>query len=337
MKIQASTVTLASQYSKIQEHHVSERLETWRDPPPQISDQARQLQANDQAAVQGTSKVAALQDEGLSADLALLKSLLEKLTGRTIRLLRFEPASSEPVTVNAPAANGETRDTPEGPKRAGWGLDYQREETYREAESMSFAASGSVQTADGRQIQFSATLSLSREYVSTSSERLQLGDRKDPLVLNYAAPAARLTGEQFGFDIDNNGTQEQLSRLADGSAFLALDQNADGKVNNGGELFGAQTGNGFAELAAYDSDQNGWIDESDAVYGKLSLWLQDETGGRLASLKEMNVGAIFLGSVASPFTLTTDAGVAQGETRATGVYLTESGEAKTVQQLDLFA
>ena len=37
------------------------------------------------------------------------------------------------------------------------------------------------------------------------------------------------------------------------------------------ELFGTKSGNGFADLAKYDSDGNGWIDEADA--GKRSMLL----------------------------------------------------------------
>ena len=41
----------------------------------------------------------------------------------------------------------------------------------------------------------------------------------------------------------------------------ALDINEDGKINDGKELFGTASGNGFGDLAAYDQDNNGWIDE----------------------------------------------------------------------------
>ena len=37
-------------------------------------------------------------------------------------------------------------------------------------------------------------------------------------------------------------------------------------------------GNGFSELAEYDSDGNGWIDENDEVYDQLKVWVKDENG-----------------------------------------------------------
>jgi hypothetical protein len=45
----------------------------------------------------------------------------------------------------------------------------------------------------------------------------------------------------------------------------------DGRVNDGRELFGPITGDGFAELAAYDDDGNNWIDENDGIYDNLSI------------------------------------------------------------------
>lgn len=48
-----------------------------------------------------------------------------------------------------------------------------------------------------------------------------------------------------------------------GGVFLALDKNGDSVINDGKELFGAATGQGFKELAIYDSDKNYWIDEND--------------------------------------------------------------------------
>ena len=39
-----------------------------------------------------------------------------------------------------------------------------------------------------------------------------------------------------------------------------------------------KTGNGFSELAEYDSDGNGWIDENDEVYDQLKVWVKDENG-----------------------------------------------------------
>jgi hypothetical protein len=116
-----------------------------------------------------------------------------------------------------------------------------------------------------------------------------------------------------------------------GSGFLAIDRNQDGKVNDGSELFGPRTGNGFAELAAYDSDGNGWIDENDPVFSDLKVWTQ----GGLYSLKDMGIGAISTESVETPFAIKDSANNLQGNVRGSGVYLSEDGDAGAAEQVDL--
>lgn len=159
---------------------------------------------------------------------------------------------------------------------------------------------------------------------------------KDPLVINFSGSAAQLTGAKFSFDLDADGKAEQVSFVSENSGFLALDRNSDGKVNSGSELFGPATGNGFSELAAYDLDRNGWIDENDAVYQKLGIWTKDADGkDGLSTLLQKNIGALYLGSVATPFDLKNSQNRLDGLVRSSGVYLNENGGAGTMQQIDL--
>ena len=121
-----------------------------------------------------------------------------------------------------------------------------------------------------------------------------------------------------------------------GSGFLALDKNGDGKINDGNELFGVKSGDGFADLAEYDSDGNGWIDENDEVFDKLKVWTRTEDGkDELKSLKDSGVGAIFLGAEDTEFTLEGEDGVLDGKVRKTGIFLKEDGSAGTIQHVDL--
>ena len=131
---------------------------------------------------------------------------------------------------------------------------------------------------------------------------------------------------------------DEISMLREGSGFLALDKNGDGKINDGSELFGTRSGNGFADLAVYDEDGNGWIDENDEIFDKLRVWSKDKDGKDvLKTLKEADVGAIYLGSTNSQFSLTDKKdNEVLGAVRSTGIYLKEStGMAGTVQQVDL--
>jgi hypothetical protein len=216
-------------------------------------------------------------------------------------------------------------------------IQIERHETYRESEQMSFTAGGIIKTADGKEINFSTQLNMSREFaaenVTSITEEIQW---KDPLVINFDGPAAQLTETKFSFDLDNDGILDQMSFLKSGSGFLALDKNQDGTINNGGELFGTASGNGFADLLQYDLDKNGWIDESDSIYEKLRIWTKDENGQDvLFALGQKGVGAIYLGNVDTQFSYKDAANQTEGQLRKTGIFLREDGTAGTVQQIDL--
>lgn len=210
-------------------------------------------------------------------------------------------------------------------------------ETLREYEATRFGANGTVRTADGRTIDFSLELDMCREYSCQRTVR-QSGsiELRDPLVINFDGKAAALSGERFEFDLDADGTVERIPGLAAGSAWLAFDRNRDGCINDGSELFGTRSGNGFADLALLDDDGNRWLDEADAAFSSLSLWEKNEAGDdTLSSLREKGVGAIYLGSATTPFALADADNEKHGYIRASGVYLREDGGVGSVQQVDL--
>lgn len=210
---------------------------------------------------------------------------------------------------------------------------------YSESESTTFDTNGLVKTTDGRNIPFSLSLSMSREFMQqTGIETVQEGAfvYKDPLVINMDVPTASVTDQEFYFDIDADGTEDAIHNLGVGSGFLALDKNNDGKINDGNELFGTQSGDGFSDLAAYDEDGNGWIDENDAIFSKLKVWTKDARGNdMLLSLKDADVGAIYLGNMETEFDLTGDENSKRAHIQSTGIYLHEStGLAGSVQHVD---
>lgn len=209
-----------------------------------------------------------------------------------------------------------------------------------ESEAVSFSTTGIVKTADGREINFNVNMELSREFME-QTQMTEISQVKrvmtDPLVINLNTASATVSDQKFRFDLNADGVEDDISYLNSGSGFLALDKNGDGKINDGNELFGAKTGNGFSELAAYDSDGNGWIDEADAIYDKLVVWVKTADGtDKMLSLKEANVGAIYLGSVSTDYSLTgSTADNANAQIRRTGVFLKETtGQAGTIQHVD---
>lgn len=210
---------------------------------------------------------------------------------------------------------------------------------FSDREVTSFSTAGKVQTADGREISFNLNLEMSREFtqVVSSSEYTRKTFCVDPLVINLEGNPASFTDKTFFFDLDADGTEEEISRLASGSGFLALDKNDDGTINDGNELFGPKSGDGFKDLAAYDEDGNGWIDESDSVFDNLKIWTMDENGKeRLVSIGVAGVGAIYLGKAETEFSLNKlENNETQGIIRSTGVFLKENGEVGTIQHVDL--
>lgn len=217
-------------------------------------------------------------------------------------------------------------------------LNYTQETISIEREDTSFSTVGTVRTSDGREINFNVNVGMSREFQQYYREDLELASFKmcDPLVINMDTDMASLSDQTFYFDIDADGELDEISQLGAGSGYLALDKNGDGTINDGSELFGTASGNGFADLARYDEDGNGWIDENDAVWDKLKIWAKDEKGNDvLYKLADKGVGAICLQNVSTDFTRKGQNGQTLGAIRNSGVFLYENGNAGTVQHVDV--
>lgn len=217
-------------------------------------------------------------------------------------------------------------------------LSLSRETYFAEQEETSFSTTGTVKTADGREISFNVNVGMSREFQEYYREKLEAADFTmcDPLVINLDTDAAELSDQTFFFDIDADGEPDEISQLSAASGYLALDKNGDGIINDGGELFGTASGDGFADLAEYDEDGNGWIDENDAVWSRLKIWTKNEDGEDvLYRLADKGVGAICLQRVSTDFSRKGQDGRTLGAIRSSGIFLYENGNAGTVQHLDV--
>lgn len=363
MKIAESAIQLASSHTAIQYQERQESLTVWKNGKEAkraehknvkehaLKHQAQQLAKEaskvslSQAAQQRVAEVPESSEsvvpgeaEKLMSDLnmRILKALFERLTGRhfrTIDAVAAQQAQAAEETTTPPA------EQPAG-NQNDWGLLYEHREVYHESETTQFAAQGVVTTADGQQIEIGIEMNMSRSFTSVVEETLQAGEvrLKDPLVLNFDGSAAQLTQKTFSFDIDADGSDDQVAFVGPRSGLLALDANSDGAINDGKELFGALSGDGFADLAVYDGDQNGWIDENDTIFSQLRIWMKTASGeDQLFALAEKGVGAIYLGRVDTPFSIKDTENALQGQVRATGLFLHEDGRVGAMQQLDLVA
>lgn len=207
-----------------------------------------------------------------------------------------------------------------------------------EVENTAFSTNGVARTADGREISFNVELEMSRSFMAVNESYVQsIEILRDPLVINLGSEVASLSDQKFYFDIDADGKMDEISYLEGNSGFLALDKNNDGEINDGSELFGTKSGDGFKDLAMYDEDGNGWIDEADSVFDNLKIWTKNSDGtDSLIAIGKAGVGAIYLGSATTQFSINSlDDNSTNGVIQKTGVFLKENGSVGTIQHIDL--
>jgi hypothetical protein len=139
-----------------------------------------------------------------------------------------------------------------------------------------------------------------------------------PLILDMADDGYRLTSVRRGvtFDLDADGVPEQVAWTRAGSddAWLALDRNGNGTIDNGSELFGNHTPayadkaeptaeHGFMALRFAEGPSYGpsrpddRVDARDAVFSRLLVWTDRNHNGfsepdELQKLSETPVAAI---------------------------------------------
>jgi hypothetical protein len=113
------------------------------------------------------------------------------------------------------------------------------------------------------------------------------------------------------FDVNADGQPEQIGWLSTSDAWLALDRNGNGLIDDGSELFGSGTTlpdgskalDGFAALRIVDSNQDGVVDSNDADFAGLAVWVDSNTNartdpGELRTLSQAGIKSLSL--AASP-------------------------------------
>jgi hypothetical protein len=145
-----------------------------------------------------------------------------------------------------------------------------------------------------------------------NNDNYTCGPPNTPIVVDRDGSGFRLTSASKGvaFDIDADGVQDNVAwtPAGDSNAFLVMDRNGNGTIDNGGELFGtatllstgARASNGFMALAELDSNADGVISRSDTSYAQLRLWTDANHNGiseprELETLFDARLTTIYLG------------------------------------------
>lgn len=366
MKIAATDLGLQANRLFASHEERSERLRTWRGKRPdfegmesamtRISDAARQLLSAppptpQPPAPRGTGQANQAQALDAAHDaqdavdndpfLAMVRQMIEFLTGEKVKVFDMRELTAEMRQVEVRASNTQASLRTAGPGQANGGMEYDAHRLYEEFEQTTFRAAGKIRTTDGQEFSFTLDLQMTRSYREESTVSVRTGNavRRDPLVVNFGGTGAQLQdrlGQGIRFDIDGDGRPDWLPLFASASGYLALDRNGNGRIDSGQELFGPASGNGFTDLARLDQDGNGWIDETDPAFDKLSVWTPAAQGdSKLSSLADLGIGALALAHAASPFALRGKDNSDLGQVRSSGIFLNEDGTAGNLQEVDL--
>lgn len=116
-----------------------------------------------------------------------------------------------------------------------------------------------------------------------------------PLVINVGYGPYRFSGldAAVAFDLDADGNSDLVAwtdHLSD-IAFIVLDRNGNGTIDNGAELFGNHTPkadatiaiNGFDALGDLDTNHDGAVDAADSLWSRLRLWIDRDHDARSTS------------------------------------------------------
>jgi Ca2+-binding RTX toxin-like protein len=126
-----------------------------------------------------------------------------------------------------------------------------------------------------------------------------------PIILDLDGDGVEMKKLKKGayFDVDGDGHADRVGWTGTGDGFLVIDRNGDGKITDGSELtFGAEDANArnaLDALSALDNNNDNVIDDKDARFGELKVWVDANRNGvtdtgELKTLTELGIKSIGL-------------------------------------------
>ena len=352
MRILSSEVNMQAQSSSQYEHtNTVESKTTFQNMffnPANGTQESQEAQESREATVHFEVKQTELE---LSVRDLMNKFIIEILLARFLGgteedKIKMHPKDScccECKEIYLPMDTTQKNDAPPPPRtqsRVSFSTQTENTNEYYKNNTLDFAAQAKIQTQD-QDIDVDLNISYTEEFYekykdNVSFETLAL---MDPLIIQYDLSSEYFDtiskDMSFEFDINNDDEVESIPILKEGSGFLALDKNSNGSIDNGNELFGPNTNNGFAELKQYDEDENDWIDENDSVFNDLRVWAKNEAGeDNLITLADANVGAIYLSDVSSSFDYDKSSNENLAHIKSSSIFLNEEGKAGLVTGVD---
>jgi hypothetical protein len=180
--------------------------------------------------------------------------------------------------------------------------------------------------------------SLASEQVSYSKIEMSVEALKDPIIVQFGAQGLGEISGQKDFDINQDSSLNILPVFSGDVGYLVYDKNHNNKADDGGELFGPETGQGFTELALLDSNKNGFIDAEDQHFEKLYLWQPGKDNNQAEqwlSLKEAEIQAISVSATSTPYDFYDQQGEIQAQLRQSSFAISDNGTGRGVHQVDV--